>query len=76
MQTVKIKMDKTNKHAIMTSNWMSVMDDEKYGEGEVLMFWFRRTHEGNLKLCVDRIMAGAFGLGTQKHLALLHANGL
>ena len=69
-------MDKTNKHAIMTSNWMSVIDAEMYGEGEVLRFWFRRTHEGNLKLCLDRIIAGAFGLGTQRHLALLQATGL
>ena len=75
MEEVRMKMDKANKHAILTSDWMTVVDAQLYGEGDVLMFWFRRTTEGSLKMYVDRIMPGAFGLGTDKHL-LLEENGL
>ena len=71
MTQVRIKMDMARKQAIMASKWMFVLADQNYGEGEVLMFWFRRNAEGRLKMLVDRIMLGAFGLGTDKHLHLL-----
>ena len=76
MEHVKIKMDKGSKSAMMTSKWMSVVDNQSYKEDEVLMFWFRRGQYDKLKLYVDRIEPGAFGLGTDKHLQLLEANGL
>ena len=69
-------MDMAKKYAIMTSHWMEVVEAENYGEGEVLMFLFRRASEGGLKCFVDRIEPGAFGILEEEHRNLLEAHGL
>ena len=75
-EAVKFKLGKDRKQAIFTSNWMNVVDCQKWKEGDVIMFWFRRASHNILKVYVDNLQAGAFGLGTSKKQRLIEAAGL
>ena len=64
-EAVKFKLGKDRKQAILTSNWMNVVDGQKlkFKEGDVIMFWFRRASHNILKVYVDILQAGDFRLG-------------
>ena len=67
---------KGTKHAIMTSNWMTVVKGANIVKGAIVMFWIRRSTLNGFKVFMDKLQPGAFGLGTKKHMRLLEAQGL
>ena len=71
-----MKIGKGSKRAIITSNWMSVVESQKTKEGDILMCWFRRSTFHGVKVVVDKIEPGAFGLGTKKYRRILEHEGL
>ena len=73
---VHMKIAKGTKHAIMTSNWMTVVQGANLVKGAIVMFWVRRSTFNGYKVVVDKLEPGAFGLGTKKHRRLLEAQGL
>ena len=53
---VKIKVDKgRSKRAMLTSKWLVVVKNQKFNEGDVLAFWFRRVTPDRLKMIVKKI---------------------
>ena len=71
-----MKIAKGTKHAIMTSNWMTIVKGAPLVYGAIVMFWIRRSTLNGFKVFVDKLQPGAFGLGTKKHMRLLKAQGL
>ena len=56
-----MKIGKTNKLAMMTTNWTIVLKSTKWQETQVVMFWFKEELE-KVHVYVDKIVPGALGL--------------
>ena len=53
MNKSKVK-GKETAGAMLTSSWSSVVDHNQMRVGDICVFWFRRSGDGDLKLLVDR----------------------
>jgi hypothetical protein len=54
---VRIMMGKgKGKGAQITSHWTKVVEKNEMYEGDIFMFWFRRSSEDGLKLIVEELM--------------------
>ena len=59
--SVRMKIGKTNKLAMMTTNWTIVLKSTKWQETQVVMFWFKEELE-KVHVYIDKIVPGALGL--------------
>ena len=71
IQEVNMKIDKGTKRAMITSDWMTVVSGCNLKKGDIVMFWFRRSRANGVKLMVDKLLPGAFGMGTDYHMMKL-----